>query len=97
MCRIYDVNISNPTTSNSTLSAGKPNSGNSEIGSPKGRVCYNSNCLWKRSADVDTMTEALPALGIAALIAVVVAAVGGYFLYRWMNRRRAMNNIASTT
>jgi hypothetical protein len=44
----------------------------------------------------DSMTEALPAIGIAALIAAA-AAVGGYFLYRWMKHRRAMDKIASTT
>ena len=45
----------------------------------------------------DTMTEALPALGMAALIAAVAATVGGYFLYRWVNHRRAIDNITSTT
>ena len=46
----------------------------------------------------DTMTETLPAIGIAALIATAAAAaVGGYFLYRWMKHRRAMDKIASTT
>jgi hypothetical protein len=44
----------------------------------------------------DSMTEALPAIGIAALIAAA-AAVGGYFLYRQMEHRRAMDEIASTT
>ena len=44
----------------------------------------------------DTMAEALPAIGIAVLIAAA-AAVGGYFLYRWMMHRRAMDKIASTT
>ena len=45
----------------------------------------------------DTMTEALSAIGIAALIAAAAAAVGGYFLYRWMKHRRATDKIASTT
>jgi hypothetical protein len=44
----------------------------------------------------DSMTEALRAIGIAALIAAA-AAVGGYFLYRWMKHRRAMDKIASMT
>jgi hypothetical protein len=45
----------------------------------------------------DTMSEALPAIGIAALIAAAAALVGGYFLHKWMNHRRAMDKIASTT
>ena len=45
----------------------------------------------------DTMIEALPAIGIAALISAIAAAVGGYLLYKWMNHRRAMDKIASTT
>jgi hypothetical protein len=44
----------------------------------------------------DIVTEALPAIGIAALIAAAAAAVGGYFLYRWTKHRRAID-IASTT
>jgi len=44
----------------------------------------------------DTISEALPALGIAALVAAV-AAVGGYFVYKWINHRRAMDMTASTT
>jgi hypothetical protein len=44
----------------------------------------------------DTMSEALPAIGIAALVAAV-AAVGGYFVYKWINHRRAMDMTASTT
>jgi hypothetical protein len=44
----------------------------------------------------DTMSEALPAIGIAALIAAG-AAVGGYFVYKWINHRRAMDMTASTT
>lgn len=43
----------------------------------------------------DTVTEALPTIGIAALIAAAAAAVGGYLLYRRMKHRRAMNKIAS--
>ncbi len=45
----------------------------------------------------DMVTEALPAIGIAALIAAAAAAVGGYFLYRWTKHRRAIDKIASTT
>jgi hypothetical protein len=47
----------------------------------------------------DSMTEALPAVGMAALIAAAAAAAaaGGYFLYRWMKHRRAMDKITSTT
>jgi hypothetical protein len=44
----------------------------------------------------DTISEALPAIGMAALIAVA-AAVGGYLVYKWINHRRAMDVIASTT
>jgi len=44
----------------------------------------------------DTISEALPALGIAALVAAV-AAIGGYFVYKWINHRRAMDMTASTT
>jgi hypothetical protein len=44
----------------------------------------------------DTMSEALPAIGIAALVAAA-AAVGGYLTYKWVNHRRAMNKIASMT
>ena len=44
----------------------------------------------------DTISEALPAIGIAALVAAA-AAVGGYLTYKWTNHRRAMNKIASTT
>jgi hypothetical protein len=44
----------------------------------------------------DTISEALPAIGIAALVAAV-AAVGGYFVYKWINHRRAMDMTASTT
>ncbi len=45
----------------------------------------------------DTISEALPAIGIAALIAAAAAAVGGYFVYKWINHRRAMDMTASTT
>lgn len=44
----------------------------------------------------DTISEALPAMGIAAMIAAA-AAVGGYCLYKWINHRRAMNMTANTT
>jgi hypothetical protein len=44
----------------------------------------------------ETMSEALPAIGIAALVAAA-AAVGGYLTYKWVNHRRAMNKIASMT
>jgi hypothetical protein len=44
----------------------------------------------------DSLTEALPAIGIAALIAIAAAAVGGYFIHRCMKRRHAVNKIAST-
>jgi hypothetical protein len=44
----------------------------------------------------DTISEALPAIGIAALIAAA-AAVGSYFVYKWINHRRAMDMTASTT
>ena len=44
----------------------------------------------------DTMSEALPAIGIAALIAAA-AAIGGYFVYKWINHRRAMDMTSSTT
>ena len=44
----------------------------------------------------DTISEALPALGIAALVAAV-AAIGGYFVYKWINHRRAMDMTSSTT
>lgn len=51
----------------------------------------------------NTMTDALPAIGIAALIAATAAvaaaaAVGSYILYRRMrNHRRTMELTASTT
>ena len=46
----------------------------------------------------DTMTEALPAMGIAALGAAAAAIVGGYIIYRWMAKhRRAVELTASTT
>jgi hypothetical protein len=47
----------------------------------------------------DTLTEALPATETAALVAVAAAAaaVGGYFLYRWIKHRRVIDKIASTT
>jgi hypothetical protein len=45
----------------------------------------------------DTVTEALPAIGIAALTAAAAAAVRGYFLYRWTKYRRAIDKIASMT
>ncbi len=43
----------------------------------------------------NTINEALPAIGIAAMIAAA-AAVGGYCVYKWINHRRAMNMTAST-
>jgi hypothetical protein len=46
---------------------------------------------------LDSMTEALPAIGMAVLIAAAAAAVGGYFLYRKMKHRRAIEKIASMT
>jgi hypothetical protein len=46
----------------------------------------------------DTMTEALPAMGIAAFGAAAAAVVGGYIIYRWMTKqRRAAELTASTT
>jgi hypothetical protein len=45
----------------------------------------------------DTMPEAPPAIGIATSISAAAAAAGGYFLYRWMKHRRAMDMTASTT
>ena len=44
----------------------------------------------------DTISEALPAIGIAALAAAAVA-VGGYLTYKWVNHRRAMDMTVSTT
>ena len=44
----------------------------------------------------DTISEALPVIGIAALV-TAAAAVGGYFVHKWINHRRAMNKTASTT
>jgi hypothetical protein len=45
----------------------------------------------------DTMTEALRAIGMAATITAAAAAgVGGYFLYRKMKHRRAMEKSSST-
>jgi DNA-binding phage protein len=45
----------------------------------------------------DTISEALPAMGMATMIAAA-AAVGGYFVYKWINHRRAMDmTTASTT
>jgi hypothetical protein len=41
----------------------------------------------------DTISEALPAIGIVT----AAAAVGGYFVYKWINHRRAMNKTAGTT
>jgi hypothetical protein len=47
---------------------------------------------------LDNVNKALPAIGIAALIAAVIAAAGGYMLYRWMTKhRRATDQPASTT
>ncbi|MDP9015565.1 MAG: hypothetical protein M3M87_02240 [Thermoproteota archaeon] len=40
----------------------------------------------------DTISEALPAIGIAALVAAV-AAVGGHLTYKLVNHRRAMDKI----
>ena len=40
----------------------------------------------------DTISEALPAIGIAALVAAV-AAVGGYITYKLVNHRRARDKI----
>ncbi len=46
----------------------------------------------------DTVSEALLAFGIAALMAAAAAAVvGGYILYRWMKHRRAMGMTAAST
>jgi hypothetical protein len=46
----------------------------------------------------DTVSEALPAFGIAALMAAAAAAaVVGYILYRWMKDRRAMDMTAAGT
>jgi Tfp pilus assembly major pilin PilA len=35
-----------------------------------------------------SMSEALPAFGVAAAIAAAAAAIGGYIVYRWIARRR---------
>ncbi|MDQ3836546.1 MAG: hypothetical protein M3270_06395 [Thermoproteota archaeon] len=45
---------------------------------------------------IDTMSEALPAFGIAALIAAA-GGVGGYFVYKWINHRRAMDMTTRAT
>lgn len=98
--RIYDININNPTTTSirSTLSAGRPNAGNSGIDSTKGRFATAQNEYEKGVQMFDTMTEALLAIGIAALVAAAAAAaIGGYFLYRWMKHMHATDKIASTT
>ena len=44
----------------------------------------------------DTISEALPTIGIAALVAAA-GAVGGYLVNKWINHRRAMDMTASTT
>ncbi len=67
-----------------------------ELARQKVDLATGTNAFGNGVPMFDSMTEALPAIGMAALIAAA-AAVGGYFLYRWMKHRRAMDKIASTT
>jgi hypothetical protein len=64
-----------------------------ELARQKVEFATDKNAFGNGVPMFDSMTEALPAIGMAALI----AAVGGYFLYRWMKHRRAIDKIASTT
>ena|ERR687891_1092353 len=69
-----------------------------ELARQKVDFATSQNAIGNGVPMFDTMTEALPAIGIAALVAAAAAAaVGGYFLYRWMKHRRAVDLTASTT
>jgi hypothetical protein len=68
-----------------------------ELARQKVEFATSQNAFGNGVPMFDTMTEALPAIGIAALVAAVAAAVGGYFLYRWMKHRHAMDVTASMT
>src|ERR671918_2290149 len=69
-----------------------------ELARQKVDFATSQNAIGNGVPMFDTMTEALPAIGIAALVAAAAAAaVGGYFLYRWMKHRRAVALPASTT
>src|SRR5215207_3797640 len=70
-----------------------------ELARQKVEFATSQNAFGNGVPMFDTMTEALPAIGIAAALVATAAAaaVGGYFLYRWMKHRRAMDKIASTT
>ena len=92
----YDVNTNNPTTSISTVPTGRPSARISKLGSAKGRVATAQNAFGNGVPMFDTISEALPAIGIAALVAAA-AAVGGYLTYKWINHRRAMDMTVSTT
>jgi hypothetical protein len=96
----YDVDTNNPTT---TLSALLQQTDQMrefpDLARQKVEFATAQNAFGNGVPMFDTMTEVLPAIGIAALIAAAAAAavVGGYFLYKWMNHRHAMDKITSTT
>jgi hypothetical protein len=68
-----------------------------ELARQKIEVATSQDAFGNGVPMLDSMTEALPAIGMAVLIAAAAAAVGGYFLYRKMKHRRAIEKIASMT
>jgi hypothetical protein len=71
-----------------------------ELSRQKVEFATAQNAFGNGAPMFNTKTDALPAIGIAALIAATAAAavVGGYILYRrMMKHRRAMELTASTT
>lgn len=64
-----------------------------ELARQKVEFATSQNAFGNGVSMFDTITEALPAIGLVAL----TAAVGGYFLYRWTKHRRAIDKIASMT
>ncbi len=71
-----------------------------ELAQQKVEFATSQNAFGNGVPMFDTMTEALPAIGTAALIAIATAAaaaVGGYVLYRWIKHKRVIDKIASTT
>jgi hypothetical protein len=65
-----------------------------ELARQKVELATSQNAFGNGVPVFDSLTEALPAIGMAAMIAA--AAVGGYLLYSWTKHRRAMDKTTGT-
>lgn len=65
-----------------------------ELARQKVELATSQNSFGNGVPMFDSLTEALPAIGMMAIISA--AAAGGYLLYSWTKHRRAMDKTTGT-